>query len=155
MPFDDDRFDAFEDHGELGGTDENDHLTGLRECDGKAKTSGFEAFVPKSVAVTVPVEDFEPVSRTIDEDEEGPVERVLLETVFDDGGESVERFSHVDGTCRNVNGAGKAVQHDETSSCRTISHRILDGISTGKRSVNPFFVTSSIVRDGDDGGRLT
>ena len=47
----------------------------------------------------------------IDEDEKGPVERILFETVFDEGGEPFEGLPHIDMACRNVNGEGKAVQH--------------------------------------------
>ena len=73
LPFDDDRFDAFEDHGKLGGTDENDACAAAGEGNGESKTTGFEPLIPQSVSVTVPVKDFEPVGRTIDE---GPSERI-------------------------------------------------------------------------------
>jgi len=55
LPFDDDRFDAFEDHGKLGGTDEGDAFAVAGEGNGKSEASGFEPLVPKSVSVPVPV----------------------------------------------------------------------------------------------------
>ena len=147
LPFDNDRFDAFEDHRELGGTDECGRFAVAGEGSGKSKATGFETLVPKGVAITIPVKDFEPVGGAIDENEKCAVERILLETVFDDGGETVEGFSHVDGTCRNVNGMGESVQHGSLSSCRTMVHKVSNGISTGKRKIKPFFVTSSILED--------
>ena len=104
LPFDNDRFDTFEDHGKLGGTDEGGRFTVVGERGGKPKATGFETLVPKGVAVAIPVKDFEPVGGAIDENKKSAVERILLETVFDDGGQTVERFAHIDGSGRNVNG---------------------------------------------------
>ena len=109
LPFDDDRFDAFEDHGELSGTDEGDRFAIAGESHRNSETTGFETLVPKDVAITFPVEDFEPVSNAIDENEKGAVERILFETVFDNSSKTVERFPHIDGTGRNIDGSMGAV----------------------------------------------
>jgi len=109
LPFDDDRFDAFEEHGKLGGTDECGRFAIAGEGSGKSKATGFETLVPKGVAVAIPVKDFEPVGSAIDENEKGSVERILFETVFDNGGQTVEGFSHIDGSGCNINGVLVAV----------------------------------------------
>jgi hypothetical protein len=107
--FDDDWLDAFKDHGKLGGTDESNGFAVAGKCHGNSEATGFESFVPKGVTVVVPVENFEPVGGAIDENEKGAVERILFETVFDNGGKTIERFPHVYGSGRNVNGAMSAV----------------------------------------------
>ena len=78
LPFDNDRLDAFEDHGELGGTDEGDGFAVAGECHGNSEATGFKTLVPKGVAITIPVENLEPVSRAIDENEKGSVKRMAL-----------------------------------------------------------------------------
>jgi len=83
--------------------------------EGKPKAPPFETLVPKGVAITIPVKDFESVGGAIDENEKGPVERILLETVFDDGGQTVERFTRIDGSGRNVNGMGTALRDIENA----------------------------------------
>ena len=153
--FDNDWFDAFEDHGKLGGTDESNGLAFARECHRNSEASGFEPLVPEGVTVTIPVKDFEPVGGTIDENEKSAVERILLEAVFNDGGQTVERFAHVDGSGRNVNGSMNAVQHGTLSSCRMIPHNASVGVSRGKRRIKPFFVTSSILSSGTVEGDST
>ena len=155
LPFDNDRFDAFEEHGKLGGTDEGDGFAFAGESHGNSEATGFETFVPKGVTVTIPVKNLESVGRTIDENEKGSVEWILLETVFDNGGQTVERFPHVDGSRRNVNGAMSAVQHGMVSSCRMIPQRASEGVSRGKRRIKPFFVTSSILSLGTVEGDST
>ena len=147
--FDDDGFDPFEDHGKLRGADEGDRLSVSDERNGNPEATRFQAFVPLDIAVLVPIKDFESVGRLVDEDEERAVERILLKAVFDDGGESVERLSHVDGSCRDVNRPWETVQHEPTSSWRIRAANVSDGVSTGNRSVKPFFVTSSILASVD------
>jgi len=106
--FDDDRFDAFEEHGKLGGTDEHGRFAVAGEDSGKPEATGFEPLVPKGVTVTFPGKDFEPVGGAIDENEKSTVEWILFETVFDNGGQTVEGFPHIDGSGCNVNGLLKA-----------------------------------------------
>ena len=65
MPFDDDRFDAFEEHGELSGTDEGDRVAFAGESHGNAEATGFETLVPQDITVAFPVEDFEPVEMLV------------------------------------------------------------------------------------------
>jgi hypothetical protein len=155
LPFDDDRFDAFEEHGELSGTDEGDGFAITGECNGNSEPTGFETLVPKGVAITIPIKDFESVGNAIDKNEKSAVERILFETVFDNGGETIEGFSHIDGTRRNINGSVGAVQHGTLSSCRMMPHNVSEDVSTGKRRVKPFFVTSSILPVGTIEGGST
>ena len=65
-----------------------------RKSHGNAEATGFQTLVPQNVAVVFPVEDFEPVGNAVDENEKGAVERILVETVFDNGSETVEGFPH-------------------------------------------------------------
>ena len=109
MPFDDDRFDAFKNHRELSGTDEDDLFAIGSERQGNAKSTGFKSLVPKGIAVPIPIENLEAVGDTIDEYEECAVKGILVERVLDDGGKTVERFSHIDGSGRNVNGVRQTV----------------------------------------------
>ena len=79
------------------------------ERHGNAKSTGFKSLVPKSVAVPIPIENLETVGDTIDENKERAVEWILVERVLDDGSKTIERFSHIDGSSRNVNGVGQTV----------------------------------------------
>ena len=153
--FDDDRLDAFEEHGKLGGTDKSDGLAGAGKCHGEPEATGFEPLVPKGVTITIPVENLESVGSTIDENEKSSVEWILVKTVFDDGGKPVERFSHVDGSGRNINGTMGAVQHGTFSSCRMMPHKASGEVSMGKRKIKPFFVTNSILSDDTVEGEST
>jgi len=47
--FDDDWFDAFEDHGKLGGTDECDGFAVAGKRHWNSEATGFETLVPKDV----------------------------------------------------------------------------------------------------------
>jgi len=76
----------------------------------------FELLVPEGVTVTVPVKNFESVSTTIDENKKGSVKRIFLKRIFDQGGETIERFSHIDQRGGHVNWTGKAVKHQVASS---------------------------------------
>jgi len=109
LPFDDDRFDTFKNHRKLSGTDEDDLFAIGSERYGNTKSTGFKSFVPKSVAVSIPIENLEPIGSAIDEYEERAVEGILVERVLDDSGKTVERFSHIDGSGRNVNGVRQVV----------------------------------------------
>ena len=109
MPFDNDGFDAFKDHRELSGTDEDDLFAIGGERHGNAKSTGFKSLVPKSIAVPIPIENLESVGCAIDENEERTIEGILVERVLDDGSKTIERFSHIDGSGCNVNGVGQTV----------------------------------------------
>jgi hypothetical protein len=109
LPFDDDRFNALKDHGKLSGTDESDGFAIAGKCHWNSETTGFEPLVPKGITITIPVQNFESVGRAIDENEKGSIERILFEAVFDNGNETVERFPHVYGSGRDVNGLLEAV----------------------------------------------
>jgi len=90
LPLDGECFDPFEEHGKLRGTDQNDRITVAGECHRKPKSTCLKPLVPQSVTVAVPIKDFESVSTPIDEDEKGTVKWILFETIFDDGGKTVE-----------------------------------------------------------------
>jgi len=109
LPFDDNRFDTFKEHGKLGGTDECDGFAGAGENSGNPKATGFKPLVPKGVTIPIPVKNLEPVSGAIDKNEKSAVKRILLETIFDNRGKSIERLPHIDGSSRNVNGVLETV----------------------------------------------
>ena len=78
MPFDNDRFDAFKDHRELGGTDEDDRLSIGGERHGNTKSTGFKSFVPQDITISIPAEHLEPIGYAVDENEVRSIERIFL-----------------------------------------------------------------------------
>ena len=50
MSLDGERFDSFEEHGKLCGTDHDDRLAVAGECHLKPESTGFKTLVPQGVA---------------------------------------------------------------------------------------------------------
>ena len=73
---------------------------GARHLEG----SGFKSLVPDGQPVTVKVEDLDPISATVEEEEEMAGQEVLSKALLNQPGKAVKAFSHVGrsrsrGTC--------------------------------------------------------
>jgi hypothetical protein len=67
--------DAVEDHGELGGRQLDPGGGGF----GKMITTGFQSLAPKTQTVAAPVQDFDPVGRSIGENEQMAAQRISVQ----------------------------------------------------------------------------
>jgi histidyl-tRNA synthetase len=78
-----------------------DYLPGEQKLRNKIRDTLEKVFLSygyESVAIPIPIENLEPVGDTIDENKNRAVERIPVERILDDGGKTIERFSHIDGT---------------------------------------------------------
>ena len=89
------KIDAFENHRQSASS-ELDGL-GITEHCRKSEGAGFEAFVPNSEAVAIPVKDFHPRMVAVEKNEEVSRERIGSEFAPNDADETVERLPQIDG----------------------------------------------------------
>jgi hypothetical protein len=102
--------DAGEEHGQLRRLEFDAIVAGGV---GQLEGSGFQPLVPDRQAVTVEVEDLEPIPTAVDEEEKMAGQKVLAKAFLDQPGETVEAFSHVgrSGTEEQTHGRGKLRKH--------------------------------------------
>ena len=87
--------DPFENHRQPGSGD-LDRL-GIFGNSRKAKGADFESLVPDDETIAIPVQYFHERVATIEEDEEVVSQRIGFENIANDGEQSVEGLSHIDG----------------------------------------------------------
>jgi hypothetical protein len=86
---------AFENQRQTGACD-FDGL-GLRSACWKAKGADFEAFVPDRETISIPVQNLHESVLTIEKNKQMIAKRIGFENIANDGEQSVEGLSHIDG----------------------------------------------------------
>ena len=76
---------------------------------GHLEGPGLESLVPDGQTVAIEVEDLDPISAAVDEEEEMAGQGILAEALLDQPGEAVETVAHVDGAGaeEDTDGGGK------------------------------------------------
>src|SRR5277367_3594133 len=141
--------DAVQDHLELSGG----QLQGgfVRGGLGKVVSPGLQTLTPQAKAMTAPVEDLETVSVFVSEDEQMPRKGIPLETIADQGVQTVEPQTHVDGsrTIPEFDG-GREAQHETPPREATRERTKSRSQPCGTRTTVPVGRTSSM---GVDAGK--
>ena len=83
--------DAFENRGHLRRCDLHTAIFGF----GKAERPAFQPLVPQGESIAIPVEDLDPITSAISEDEEVSRERVLSDLLANELGQTVEALPHI------------------------------------------------------------
>src|SRR5512135_716766 len=144
LPPDAAQVDPVEDHHQVRRLDLH-ALRRVRRRGREAKGPAFQALVPVGQAVSIPVEDLDPIAAPVAEDIQVTRERVEPEGRPDQFGQTVEPFSHVGrlGAQEDPDGRGPA-QHRRPSSRARTSPRVLGSKPEGTRTVGPPGSTISI-----------
>ena len=80
---------------------------------GQLEGARFKSFVPDREPISIKVEDLDPISATVEEQEEMAGQRVLPKAFLDQPGETVETFAEIrgPGTKENSHGGGELREH--------------------------------------------
>lgn len=140
--------DAVKDHGELGGGPFDPGGRGF----GEMISPGFQSLAPETQTVAAPVQDLDPVGRSIGENKQVAAQRISGKLGPNQLRQAVESQAQVHGGRETELGGGRDGQHGRSSNPRRTATRSFGRVSAGNRSTVPGGRVSSMGIAGVGGG---
>jgi hypothetical protein len=100
------QIDAFQEHGQISGTECMASVARLR-AGGQLEDPLLQSLVPQSQTIAIPVEDLEPFSGAIAENEQMTTEGIELQMLDNQSTQTIETATAIDGLSTEENAHGR------------------------------------------------